>query len=311
MRYIYILFTLFWTISNSIAQNSVVRQNAQVLDYGQLYSTIFWDEVNTADLSSKLGSSLTEKVILASTESAWPAGIATLTSRIENKHKMMGYTVYYLCSLVDGRSLLVVPALENQGMPANMQPEKDIYFILLSTAVAMDPESTDEMDPEEVPSENFEHQMNVITLDFSHDFSNVTNMQLEESEDGMFVIYGTRVMLNGSSQLYFTEDIFAGATTFHADFPGSTDPLVALNLYQALVQKVVALQLTCCPLIKKEELKEGKLRTQTFQTYDPNGKMDAAYQNMVIEVRLIQGENFGKEGQLLPEWRPTLDIYKQ
>ena len=311
MRCFFIVIALYCVSGNSLAQNSVVRQTAQVLDYGQLYSTIFWDEVNTADLRSKLGAALAEKVLLSSTESAWPPGIATLTSRTENRDQMTGYTVYYLCALVDGRSLLVVPAQENQTMPANMQPSKDIYFILLSTVVLVGSEEADWIDSEPEPVQNFEHQMNTITQDFSHDFSNVTNMSLEEDEEGMIIIYGSQVMLNGSTQIYFTEDLYAAATAFHADFPGSTDPSTALKFYQALVQKVAALQLTCCPLSKNEELLEGKLRTQTFNTYDPKGKLDIKYQNMVIEVRLIQGEAFGKEGQLLPEWRPTLDIYGQ
>ena len=309
MRCFFIVIALYCVPGNFLAQDSVARQNAQVIDYGQLYSTIFWEEANKTDLRSKLGSALADEVILSSTESAWPPGIATLASRTENRDKMVGYTVYYLCSLADGRSIMLVPALENQSMPVNMQPTKDIYFILLSTAVLIDSETEDWLEPELVPVENFESQMNEITLDFSHGFSNVINMQLEEYEDGMIVIYGTRVMLNGSTQLYFTEDVYAGTTTFHADFPGSTEPAAALKLYQELVQKVASLKLTCCPLSKNEERINGKLRIQTFYAYDPYGKLDIKFRNMLIEVRLVQGETFGATGQLLPEWHPTLDIY--
>jgi len=160
-------------------------------------------------------------------------------------------------------------------------------------------------------ADDFSAQLDEITRDFSNDFANVVNMVLDQDNDNLLVTYGTLVPLEGTSRLYFVEDLFASATNFYAEFPGSTNIATALTAYRALTRKVETLKLSCCGLSKGEEHINGNRHTQPFRTHNPNGKMDVAYQSMVIEVYLLQDEVFDNKGQLVPEWRPALVIYAE
>jgi hypothetical protein len=48
---------------------------------------------------------------------------------------MESYTLYFVTSLNKEIAVLVAPASENQGMPADMRPNKDIYFVVALGAV--------------------------------------------------------------------------------------------------------------------------------------------------------------------------------
>lgn len=134
MRLIAFVFLLF--VSNNIltAQTTPVRKPAQVLDFGQLYPTFNWG-VTTDQLRADVGNTLADAIMAASNETAWPAGIATPATRKLNRAKMASYTLYYVTSLNKEIAVLLAPAAENQGMPTDMQPAKDIYFVVALGAV--------------------------------------------------------------------------------------------------------------------------------------------------------------------------------
>jgi hypothetical protein len=309
MRLMCFVFVLLFSGAAANGQTTATRTPVKILDFGGLYSTFDWKAEPTAELKTSLGDALAETVMRASNESAWPTGIASLGERAKNRAEMPAYTAYYLTTVSKSIAVLVVPAAENRDMPADMQPASDIYFLILDNGIEFDNETISEEDSEDLSTQGFEAQMNALTLDFSNGFSNVVNMQIDESEDGMVVMYGTLVPLDGTTALYFIEDLFAATTNFHAEFPGSTDPAVALKKYRELVQKVESLKLSCCGLSKLDEEVVGKRRSQVFNAHDSKGKMAPAYLNMSIQVSIEQGEEFDKAGQLVTNWFPVLDIY--
>lgn len=303
------VFVLLFSGAAAIGQTTVTRTPVKILDFGQMYTTFDWKPEPTADLKTSLGDALAATVIRASNESAWPPGIASLGERAKNRAEMSAYTAYYIARVSKSVAVLVVPAAENRDMPADMQPTSDIYFLILDNGIEFEDE-TEPMASEIASTEGFAAQINEIAQDFANGFVNVVNMQIDESEDGMVVMYGTLVPLEGTTALYFIEDLFAATTNFHAEFPGSTDPAVALKSYQALILKIESLQLTCCGLSKLDELVNGNRRRQIFNTSDSKGNMEQAFQNMAIEISIEQGETFDKNGQLVTFWIPVLDIYE-
>ena len=290
---------------------------ATVLDFGQLYSTFDWDLAAVAELKASLGAALAETVVRASTEAAWPSGIASLEARTQNRPLMASYKLYYLTTVGEDKTVLVAPVADNRQMPENMQSTGDLYFLVSNSAVTLS-SVTPPVHSIAAPSagmatstSGFAAQMAEIIRDFPSGFVNVTNAMIDEDEEGMTMVYGSRVPLDGATQLSFTEDLLSASTIFHAVFPGSPDPATARQAYRELVRKIELLQLPCCPLAKSDEQVEGNRHSQTFLAYDPQGKLHADYRNMVITVRLEQGETFAQNGLLVSDWRPVLDVYEQ
>ncbi len=311
----YLFVGLFLLVSSHVFAQHIQRTPAQILDYSQLYSTFDWKAAYKAELVSKLGASFAETVIAGSKESAWPEGIASVLVRVENRPKMEAYTVYHLATLQEHIAIMVVPAAENAGMPANMRPTSDFYLVVSKSAVALNGQGNTQPS---VPSEpalgifrNFSVELNYIVEDFDEGFVNMVNQILQEDLDAMVVQYGSMAPMEGSAGVYFMEDLMGATTSFYAEYPGSTDPAVSQKFYQALVQQVQGAKLSCCTLSKQEEQVNGNRRRQVFQTYDPAGKLNLAFQGMVIEVHIEQGEAFDAKGQLVPNWIPVLSIYGQ
>jgi len=306
------IFTFAFLFFSTVAfgQEATKRSPVKSLDFDQMYSTPHWKPDEVTALKANLGNAMAETVIRASNEAAWPEGIASLGSRAQNKAQMAGYKTYFLANMDAHRVILVVPAAENRSMPESMQPAGDIYFVFLKVGVQLESIATTAAAVALI-TDDFSAQMDEITRDFSNGFANVVNMILEQDNENLLVTYGTLVPLDGTSRLYFLEDLFASTTNFYAEFPGSTNIATALVGYRALVRKVEALKLSCCGLSKGEEQVSGNRYTQPFRAFDSKGNMDAAYQSMVIEVYLLQDEAFDKKGQLVPEWRPALVIYAE
>lgn len=291
--------------TSATGQAFAVGTPIKVIDYGELYSTYNWGEAERAVVNAIYGD-LAEDVIASSRETGWPAGIANFDVRSTNREKMNGYTLFFLTMLNDYTAILLVPEVENSFMPEDMQPEDDIYFIVTLKGIEAKPTGV------AAPiSKGFAAQMDEITQDFKNGFANVTNAIIHEDEEGFSFYYGTLVPLDGSDEIYFIEDLMAASTIFHAGFPGNTDPAVAQVAYRELVSKVEALNLSCCPLAKDEELVVGNSRSQTFRPFNPKGNLDVAFQNMVIEIRLEQGETFDNDGQILDFWIPVISIFEQ
>lgn len=319
MRLLSVVFVLLLSAFTAIAQTASLTP-AKVLDFGQLYSTFDWGEAPVAELKAALGDALATKVINGSVESAWPSGIASLEGRTDNQPKMADYKVYYLTT-VDEKAVLFIPSAENKQMPADMQPVGDIYFLLSRSAVEVNGASTPApvtlttpvptTKPTAAPAAGFAAQMNNIVQDYANDFIHLTGAQIDEDEDGLVIQYSSEAPLEGAASLFFIEDLMSATTSFHAEFPGSPDPAVAVKAYRALVKKVEALKLTACKLSKQEEQVEGNVHKQVFQAYDPAGKLDLAYQGMLLEVRIIQGEVFDKNGQTVSNWYVMLEVYEQ
>jgi len=276
----------------------------KVLDFNHLYSNYAWDETTKKAIYEEFGEMVND-VVKQSNEAGWPVGIASLDARTRNRALMHDYTLFFMAMLNEHVAILFAPKIENSNMPEDMRPAEDMFFIVLVNAI-----EEQSLYPPDISTEGFAAQMEEITKDFKNGFANVVNQILHQDLDALTVHYGTMVPIDGADEIYYIEDLMAASTILQAGFPGHTDPANGLITYYELVRKVEALKLTCCPVLVKEvEGEKGNRRRQIFKTHDPNGKLDAAYQNMVIEVGLELGETFDNEGQILDFWIPMLYIY--
>ena len=315
MRLLFYVFFAFFSSFDAFGQPTVTLVPARILDFGELYSTFDWGEESKAELRSKLGDELAAKVMAASNEAAWPSGIASLEGRTENRAKMAAFNLNHLITLADNKAVLVAKVADNPGLSENMKINSDIYFVVNANVVELNgpsksyPNTTLPQEP--ATDQDFSIQLNQITQDFDEGFVNLTGSQIGEDEEGMIVSYGSRVPLEGSSEIYFTEDLLSASTTFIANFPASTDPATTLKIYRNLVKKIEGTNLSCCSLSKQVEQADGNRYSQSFSAYDPTGKLHRDYQNMIVEVRIEQGETFDSKGQLVSKWIPVVSVYEQ
>jgi hypothetical protein len=315
MRLLLLFGLLLSIFPHGGAQSFVtVRPQIRITDFGELYSTFDWDSESTAELRDSLGDSLANVVLVASNEAAWPLGIATLESRVENYEAMAAYRAYHVTTLQEDFAVLLVPFGENRDMPPGLQPGNDFYFIIgkAGTApegfsIAPEPASPE---PDLEAAVDFPSQLDLITRQSSARFEHLTGRQTGEDEDGIEVQRQSKIKLEGAREVFFTENLLSNTTSFTAIFPGSADPSVAREAYLALIRRIEDTPLSCCGLIKQAEDVTGPFPRQIFTVYS-HGEMDAAYQGMVIEVYLEQGEMYDPMGRLVDEWLPAIAIYQE
>ena len=305
-----ILFVFVLLLSSFTAFSQLVK----VLDFGEIYSTYDWSAESKAELRADLGDVLAEKVITLSNEAAWPKGIADLAARAQNRARMDDYIIFYLTTVKEHIAILFVPAIENRGMPEDMRPKGDIYFLIGLRAVDMeaDAEESDAGDASGFQSaEGFAAQLDQIVQDYPNDFINLIGELLEEDGENLSYTYASYVNLEGSTMATFYEDLYYENTSYHADFPGSEDHSEGLKTYYELIRRIETTNLSSCSLLKAEEYVDGRVHHQSFSAYDPGGNLGIGFQGMVVGVYLAQGEVFDEEGQLVSYWYPVLSVYKE
>lgn len=132
-----LLYLLLWLLSS--ASPALIAQGlpAKIVDPGELFAHYNWDfdEEGKAYLRKQLGEDLLAKVIDYSQESRWPAGLRTQSDRNENKALFGNIKAYYLLTFSIDKALLRIPATENRHLPAYLQPEHDLFFIVGETGV--------------------------------------------------------------------------------------------------------------------------------------------------------------------------------
>lgn len=157
------------------------------------------------------------------------------------------------------------------------------------------------------PSGQFVAQLNAIVSDFSGGFSSTKGAVIQEDEDGMGLSYKSSKELAGSTNVYLVEDLYDEVTSFHAEFPVSTNFEVAIKNYNSLIQQIETTKLSCCTLEKKKEYVDGNNREQTFTVVESG----YGHATMAIKVLLDQGESNDEKGVLVSDWKPVLEIYEK
>lgn len=312
MRTLTLISLFFVSINLLTAQPHSPRTFVLITDFGQLYSSYDWKK-SDVELTESLGKILADEVMAGSIESAWPEGIRSVLSRVENRSLMAFYRVYYITTLKNTVVILGAKANENRHMPENMQSEKDIFFVVGHSGVDLSNVKKTTL-PATLSSgpDNFSAQLSEITADFANLFSKTTgNIHETEGEDDMIFTYDSRVDLEGTSFTFLIEDMYASSVTFHAEFPASTDFDSALKSYRKVIQLVEASNLACCIMKKDAEYVNSNNNMQNFRLAEQRNKADNKYLLMNIVVYLEKGEAFDKNGLVVSDWRPVLEVYAE
>ncbi len=116
------------------AQIKYKGKKVEILDPGKLYSTYNLDPEELDELYAQgFSEQQVEHIGKMSHEDYWPAKMAELDSRLDNRTTIKEYTVYrigYLKEQSPDKSILWVRAKKNKKMPAGFAPKEDFFIII-------------------------------------------------------------------------------------------------------------------------------------------------------------------------------------
>lgn len=170
---------------NSSASSTSGFPRVKIVDSGQLYST-YDIEAETAwhgPIKKAVGEKGLQDIIKYAKEENWPVGISNLDNWRENKLKMNNYTVYLLVDNLDGKIILHCPAAENQYMPSDLKPSRDIYFVMGSSGIEGGASVVQKV--EEAEDEPASASKNIRYAEIVNPMELYSTFDIEENEDAI------------------------------------------------------------------------------------------------------------------------------
>ncbi len=80
-------------------------------------------------LADRVKPKLMDKILAQANESAWPAPVNALSTRMENPDRLLAYVVYEIAA-VDHKHILIAPKKWNSSRQDGWALHQDLYFIV-------------------------------------------------------------------------------------------------------------------------------------------------------------------------------------
>ena len=108
------------------------------VDSAEMFSTpnLPGDSAAQTTIRSMLGDAWLTAILAYSSEETWPTGMASLEGRNSNRAEISRYVAYRILRLSGDRSLLWVPAAENQHLSAAFVPTHDFFVLINNVGVS-------------------------------------------------------------------------------------------------------------------------------------------------------------------------------
>lgn len=281
MKKIVLSFVLAFLSTVSWAQT---RQAITVTDWGSLQSTSTFTAEDEAEIKNQSSAAELEKVKNAYRETQWPSGINELDERLNKRPELGKYHVYKVATLKSGSVVIVAPAEENKHMPADMQSDKDIYFVIANAGFEALPASSssaiedmfnyyDESEYDGYTYEDysllttFDQQLNALITEAGSDFANIWGDDLYTNPDAMEQ-YESLITPEGAN----FADVIADYTylyTFWAGYGDFDNQKDARRAYESLVAKVNSAKPELYTLENKGQTVSDTLTFTSWTVADP------------------------------------------
>ena len=108
------------------------------VDSAEMFSTpnLPADSSTQSIVRSTLGEAWLTAILAYSSEETWPPGMATLEARDSNRAEISRYVAYRIVRIGSDRSLLWVPAAENQHLSAAYVPTHDFFVLINNVGIS-------------------------------------------------------------------------------------------------------------------------------------------------------------------------------
>jgi hypothetical protein len=275
--FLLVVFPFLSTISQA-----QTRQAIAVTDWGSLYSSSDLSATDEAEIIAQSSAAELEKVKKAYRDSQWPSGINDLDERLNKKSELSKYRVFKVAALSSGSVLVVAPPEENKHMPADMQSDKDIYFVIGNPGFEAVPASSaieemfnyyDESEYDGYTYEDystlttFNEQLSAIIVEAGSDFANLWGDDLYTNPDAMEQ-YESLITPEGANFADVIAD-FSYIYTFWAGYGDFDNQKDARSAYENLVAKVNTAAPECCTLENKGQTVSDTLTFTSWLVASP------------------------------------------
>jgi hypothetical protein len=108
------------------------------VDSAEMFSTpnLSDDDALQTTIRSTLGEAWLTAILAYSSEETWPLGMSTLDGRNENRDEIARYVAYRILRVSGDRSIVWVPAAENQHLSADFAPAHDFFVLINNVGVS-------------------------------------------------------------------------------------------------------------------------------------------------------------------------------
>jgi hypothetical protein len=159
--------------------------------------------------------------------------------------------------------------------------------------------------------DNFGSQMNAILQDFPNQFTNIKGGLWSESDTFQIPRLHCHIRLGLAVYTYIQEEQPSRHATFQANFPGSTVPDFAVQSYSQLKGAFEYYIFPCGSFDRGEEIVDGNKRAQFYHIRVADDKSNLAFEKMLVEIGIEQGQTFVGSGYESTVWVPFVKVYEK
>lgn len=282
----------------SFAQSS---QPAQLLDAGLLFPAYRW-ELDLPALEALKAHYPTEWATIQewANEKNWPPGLRNHANRTSNRDFFCQIKAYSALFFGKDKVLLHIPASENQQLPQSLRPNRDIFFIMRASGIALS-NTTDGF------SASFSEQLGFLLQASLHHFASLT----DTTSQSKLGLYGTQRnashILEGAHHAFIEEALGGNRITYTAVFPATNSQEEAVAWFEKRIQQIQITPLPACPLVRSRETNTELPYFARFFPHDFTGDMDPRFKNLVVTIQ-VQAEYSTQENVHTTVWHPLLSI---
>lgn len=157
--------------------------------------------------------------------------------------------------------------------------------------------------------DNFGSQMNAILQDFPNQFANIKSLPWSESDTFLIPRFLCHIRLGLAVYTYIEEEQPSKHATFQANFPGSTVPEYAVKSYSQLKAAFEYYIFSCGSFDRRDEIVDGNKRSQLYHISMADDASNLAFEKMLVEIGIEQGQTFVGSGYETTVWVPFVKVY--
>jgi len=156
----------------------------------------------------------------------------------------------------------------------------------------------------------FNEQLSSIVADYANDFATIKGKMKTTGSGGNFY---SNVELQGADSVYLSQNWTTRRMDFIAVYHGYSSKEEAREKFNELVTQVDKCRFTCCTFAKTDVSEYSNMIVQAWLPFDLLSKMDAAYENILLEVEIHKGFEIDQKSETIAikdVWQLVLRVRK-
>jgi hypothetical protein len=156
----------------------------------------------------------------------------------------------------------------------------------------------------------FNEQLSSILADYANNFATIKGEMKTTGSKGN---YYSKVGLQGADSVYLTLNWTTRRLDFIAVYPGYSSKEEAREKFNELVAQIDKCKFPCCTFAKTDVSELSNMVVQGWLPFDLFRKMDAAYENILLEVEIHKGFVIDEKSEkiaLKDVWQLVLRVRK-